>query len=1166
MKTTRLFTHWMKAAAVVAFFFTLIHSPVAKVLDDFDDNKVTGWEKFDFGSGNGFLKEEDGQFTIGMYQAPKQPFFVAATFDSQTYTIQDGVTLEFRIDLIEANQPEAYAAVGFIPKDTPVSQLSGYSAVKDNGDVILAKGLNKFFYDITDGVWTETPENITLSISMTGKGESVVMTVKILDIENNNAVLFEQTSIDTPDADDFQTGTDSPAGPFLGKPGNFVLLLYHNDTNGSLPASTVTLDNAKVFQYESATLDDFNDGKVTDWEKFDFGSGNGILKEEEGKLNIGMHQAPGQPFFVAATYEAKTFTIEDGTTIEFSVDLIGANQPDSFAVLSFIPKDNPVSTLIGYSLAKDINDILLAKGLGKYFYDKTEGDWIEREENIRLVLSMTGTGNSVEVTTRVLDLENNQAVLFEETVIDTVGVDNFETGDADDPPASFIGKPGNFVLLLYHNDTNGSLPASSVTFDNAHVSVFGSVSENQPPIITAVSPAISSMLLPASTKITFGVNDDQGIEPDGISVTLNGTIYTSGNGLTVGGTATAREVSLGGLTAGVNYHAVITVTDVDGKTDTRNLYFDTFSRDNLMIESEDYNFEGWDDYGEFIDDPKVVPEFDENEEPNSVGGLEDSYIGQEGEPGIDFFDTNSGIGGPTHRYRPNDGVSTVAALDLPRPKFIEAGGANKGVVDFGVCEIAEGEWLNYTRTFKAGHYEVYLRQSIFDIASTLCTLERVTSATNEEEQTTEVLGSFLGRESGVEFRNTPLTDGLGLHPVVVSLSGKSTLRLTQHSTDANGAYWYQNYLLFRPVADPGKLRPLVIDGAPLPGSSVGAADAGLSVTVMDRQTKLDVSSVKVAINGEELGAEVSTEDGISTISLALDPLPPSGESLQVQLSYGDQDGVRQVFDWSFHMVYSALSAEGAGLPGSGSDPGFDVRLVQAPLELNLNSSLARAEAQLAEGSDIEAVVDSTAVAEVINYSQDVDGSSGNFPNDTLFPGIDPEENHDNMAMETLTHLELSAGIHQFGVVADDSFKVESGGQVIGIHDGGSSTTQFEFVVPKDGVYPFRMVWEETGGSAHLEWYSIDLDTGTKVLINDPKTADSIKAYRTMAAPPPLTVQSASAVTGPYAADDAAVIDTVAGTAVIPLSGNARFYRLSSASALKISSIQVANGKVTLKYE
>ncbi len=1002
----------MSAAAAGAFFFTLIHSPLARVLDDFNDNKVTGWEKFDFGSGNGFFKEEDGQFTIGMHQPTGQPFFVAATYGSETFTIKDGVTLEFQIDLIVANQAEAYAAVGFIPTDTPVSKLSGYSAVKDNDDVILAKGLNKFFYDITDGAWTETPENITLSISMTGKGENVVMTVKVLDIENNNAVLFEETSIDTPNADDFQTGTDAPAGTFMGKPGNFVVLLYHNDTNGSLPASSVTLDNARVFQYENATLDDFNDDKVTDWEKFDFGSGNGFLKEEDGQFTIGMHQPPGQPFFVAATYEAKTFTIEDGTTIEFSVDLIGANQPDSFAVLSFIPKDNPVSTLIGYSLAKDINDILLAKGLGKYFYDKTEGDWIEREENIRLVLSMTGTGNSVEVTTRVLDLENNQAVLFEETVIDTVGVDNFETGDADDPPASFIGKPGNFVLLLYHNDTNGSLPASSVTLDNAraiqyesatldnfnddkvtdwekfdfgsgngflkeedgqltigmhqppgqpffvaatyesktftiedgttiefsvdliganqadafavlsfipkdspvstltgysvakdindvllakglnkyfyditegewidreenirlvlsmtgsgksveittrvldlennqavlfeetvidtaeaeeldtgndsppasfidkpgnfvlllyhndtngslpassvtldnaHVSVFGSASENQPPIITAVSPVTSSLFLPASTKITFGVNDDQGVEPEGISVTLNGTNYNTGNGLTVGGTATAREVSLGGLTAGVNYHAVITAADADGETDIRYLYFDTFDTNSFVVEVEDYNYE----WGEFIDDPVLIPELDEGGIESNWG--DNSFNSLEGSIGIDFFDTNESLVPATHRYRPYDGVSTAPALDLAREKFIKAGGSGKGVYDFGVSDIEEGEWLNYTRTYPNGDYLVYLRQAQFDMSEAKSTLELVTSATDVEEQTTEVLGSFLGSESGVEFRNVPLTDEAGKEPVIVKLGGKATLRLAQHTTDPEDLYLVQNYLVF----------------------------------------------------------------------------------------------------------------------------------------------------------------------------------------------------------------------------------------------------------------------------------------------------------------------------------------------------------------------------------
>ena len=78
----------MSASAAVAFFFTLIHSPLAKVLDDFNDNKVTGWEKFDFGSGNGFFEEEDGEFTIGMHQPTGQPFFVAATYAGEKFTIE----------------------------------------------------------------------------------------------------------------------------------------------------------------------------------------------------------------------------------------------------------------------------------------------------------------------------------------------------------------------------------------------------------------------------------------------------------------------------------------------------------------------------------------------------------------------------------------------------------------------------------------------------------------------------------------------------------------------------------------------------------------------------------------------------------------------------------------------------------------------------------------------------------------------------------------------------------------------------------------------------------------------------------------------------------------------------------------------------------------------
>ena len=796
MKTICFFTRWMSASAAVAFFFTLIHSPLAKVLDDFNDNKVTGWEKFDFGSGNGFFEEEDGEFTIGMHQPTGQPFFVAATYAGEKFTIEDGVTLEFRVDLIGANQAEAYAAVGFIPSDTPVSKLSGYSLVKDSNDVLLAKGLNKFFYDITEGEWIDTPDNITLSITMTGRGNSVEITTRVFDIENNNALLFEKTVTDTAEADAFDTGDDSPAKSFIGKTGNFVLLLYHNDGSGVLPASSITLDNAKVFQYESAMIDDFDDNKVTGWEKFDFGSGNGFFEEVDGQFTIGMHQPPGQPFFVAATYGAKTFTIEDGVTVEFSADLIVANQAEAYLVVGFIPNDTPVSKLSGYSLAKDSNDVLLAKGLNKYFYDITEGEWIEYPDNIRLVLTMTGSGTSVDVTTKVMDLENNQAVLFEKTVTDTAEADVFDTGD-DSPAASFIDRPGKYVLLLYHNDGSGSLPASSVTIDNAHASVSGASDKNQLPVISGVTPATNSPFLPTSTKITFVVSDDQAINPDGISITLNGTKYTTANGLAVVGADKAREVSLGGLQENVNYHAVLAAADSEGESDTRDLYFDTFSEDAFVIESEDYNF----DYGEFIQNPVVISELDEDGE---INWSESSYIAMEGGLLIDYFDNDVGLNPATHRYRPYDGVTTAPALDMARAKYTEAGGGTKGVYDFALYELEDGEWVNYTRNFPKGDYLVYLRQALFTLAESTATLELVTGDTAEEDQTTEPLGTFIGSESGVDFRNVPLTNEDGSEPVILKLSGKTTLRVTQRMTDPEDIYWKQNYLVFVKYVKPVK--------------------------------------------------------------------------------------------------------------------------------------------------------------------------------------------------------------------------------------------------------------------------------------------------------------------------------------------------------------------------
>ena len=47
-------------ATLAALLFSLNQTAQSNVIDDFDDNKVKGWEKFDFGTGNGYFKEKGG--------------------------------------------------------------------------------------------------------------------------------------------------------------------------------------------------------------------------------------------------------------------------------------------------------------------------------------------------------------------------------------------------------------------------------------------------------------------------------------------------------------------------------------------------------------------------------------------------------------------------------------------------------------------------------------------------------------------------------------------------------------------------------------------------------------------------------------------------------------------------------------------------------------------------------------------------------------------------------------------------------------------------------------------------------------------------------------------------------------------------------------------------
>jgi hypothetical protein len=130
---------------------------------------------------------------------------------------------------------------------------------------------------------------------------------------------------------------------------------------------------------------------------------------------------------------------------------------------------------------------------------------------------------------------------------------------------------------------------------------------------------------------------------------------------------------------------------------------------------------------------------------------------------------------------------------------------------------------------------------------------------------------------------------------------------------------------------------------------------------------------------------------------------------------------------------------------------------------------------------------------IINWG---DGAAayGNFQTPNYPDALIPGNGGDNIVAGILCYARLAAGAYRWGVNSDDGFRVTVGrnprdvlGDQLGIFDGGrgASDTLFDFVVPVAGVYPFRLLWWEGGGAANVEFFAVNIDTGEKVLLNDP---------------------------------------------------------------------------------
>ncbi len=116
--------------------------------------------------------------------------------------------------------------------------------------------------------------------------------------------------------------------------------------------------------------------------------------------------------------------------------------------------------------------------------------------------------------------------------------------------------------------------------------------------------------------------------------------------------------------------------------------------------------------------------------------------------GVDFHDRQ---GNGDHLYRLDDTMATGLTGDPTRQKFVDAGATDHVIGWFdgsafgdniGISPYDAGEWVNYTRDFPAGTYNIYLRAANGYGGTASIPLSKVTSGWGTPEQTTELLGQF----------------------------------------------------------------------------------------------------------------------------------------------------------------------------------------------------------------------------------------------------------------------------------------------------------------------------------------------------------------------------------------------------------------------------------------
>ncbi len=383
------------------------------------------------------------------------------------------------------------------------------------------------------------------------------------------------------------------------------------------------------------------------------------------------------------------------------------------------------------------------------------------------------------------------------------------------------------------------------------------------------------------------------------------------------------------------------------------------------------------------------------------------------------------------------------------------------------------------------------------------------------------LFTWLSDNSDLNYKDDMSTNEYVLVPLA-NPGDATDLKISFEMFDAGNDWWWA-------------VDNIAVGVPPLVGG-VDVTPAGFKVTLIEAEgVTVNQNSIKLTLDGNALnvsGNDITkdfVEDTVGATPLD-EPIVeqvevayhlPNGEFFapgsehELLVEFTSSAGGSTTSTLRFTVPVFPVISPDMKTEGNTSGDGFTGRVFQAAQGhgnsiVNAERFLDGLELSCATGNAVENLATETGEFEIATVNLEQDGGvGGTIGDDASIPGIPGSTGStDNMAAEFVSYVDLDKGVHRFGVNSDDGFNVKIGTNPrdvfaldLGSFDGGrgASDSLFDFAVEEAGTYAFRLLWFEGGGGASVEFFSVDLGSGERALINgdggpEGKSQGPIPAY------------------------------------------------------------------------